>query len=353
MPNRPFDERPDDDGPFTDENRETIARPLEVERFQPLSAEARIDVAAASACGKLQRHNSDHYLAIRLGRLQETMISSLPETDLPPRFEEYGYAMLVADGLGAEGVGVRASRVALSALAHLAIRYGKWNVRVTPQNTPEIEQQLGFLYRRVHDALTRARRADFKLADMATSITAVYIAGGSLFYAHVGHSRAFLFRNGGLTQLTTDHTEQRRPETPRVRQSKRDLTHIITETVGGRLAAPDVALEHFHLWPGDRVLLCTNGLTDVVGEDRIADVLAARRRPKDDCRQLIDLALAAGGPDNVTVMVGNYSYRSVPLRAETHEGDSDVVALSPSLEPQTPRRSPPPAATTQGDSSGC
>ena len=83
-----------------------------------------------SDCGKVAAHNTDHYLALRLGRLQETLASSLSAGDLPARFEEYAYAMVVADGLGEEGAGARASRVALSTLAHLAVRYGRWNVRI-------------------------------------------------------------------------------------------------------------------------------------------------------------------------------------------------------------------------------
>jgi protein phosphatase len=289
--------------------RSVISRPVDIEPFKPLSSAVSVQVAAASACGKLRPHNTDHYLAIRLGRLQETLLSSLSAGDLPPRFEEFGYAMLVADGLGDRGSGARASRIALSALAHLAIRYGRWNVRIDADSIAEISEHGAFLYRRVHDAILEASRTDPRLADMATSLSAMYIAGADLFFANVGHSKGFLFRDGGLFQLTTDHTiEQQRLEsvgpTP-VNDTRKDFTHVVTKLVGG---APDldVAIEHVDLLTGDRLVLCTNGLTDAVSFNEIASTLALRRRPEDDCQRLLELADAARGADDVTVMVADY-----------------------------------------------
>ena len=288
--------------------RSVISQPVDITPFRPLSSTASVQVAALSVCGKLRPHNTDHYLAIRLGRMQETITSSLGTADLPPRFEEFGYALLVADGLGDRGSGARASRIALSALAHLAIRYGRWNVRVDSESIAEITEHGAFLYRRVHDALLEASRADDRLADMATSLTAMYIAGADLFFANVGHSKGFLFRDGGLFQLTTDHTteQQRLPiSAPSGADSRRDFAHVVTKVVGGD-ADLDVAIEHVDLLTGDRLVLCTNGLTDAVGLNDIAGTLALKRRPEDDCQRLIEMATAARSADDVTVMVADY-----------------------------------------------
>lgn len=295
--------------------RTVLSKPMNVHRFQSPASEVEFEVAAASDCGKVQLHNTDHYLAVRLGRLQETLVTSLPPEDLPATFEEYAYAMLVADGIGEQGAGARASRVALSALAHLAVRYGKWNVRVGPETPADIIEQGEFFYRQANEAVIQAGRADFRLANMAASVTAVYVAGTDLFFAHAGHAKAFLFRNGLLIQLTTDHTLAQCGQTasgPRPLEGARiDLKHIVTETLGGRPGGPHVEIEHVQLWSGDRILLCTNGLTDVVSEDQMADVLAGRRHPQEDCQRLVDLALAAGGPDNVTVIQADYTIRSI------------------------------------------
>ena len=266
-----------------------------------------------SVCGKTHAQNTDHFVAIRLGRLQETLTSSLGAADLPPRFEEYAYSMVVADGLDGDGTGARASRFALSTLSHLAIRYGKWNVRIGADTASDIVEQGEFLYRQVSDAIVQASRADSTLAGMATSLTAVYIAGADLFFAHVGHSRAFLFRNGVLIQLTMEHTLER------LISASAALRRVRLEAGRPDGARPDgttprgngteIAIEHVQLWPADRVLLCTNGLTDVVREEEIADALASQRRPADDARRLVDLALEKGATDSVTVLLGDYRMR--------------------------------------------
>jgi PPM family protein phosphatase len=310
----------EDEG-FEDRWRANVSKPLTIDRYQPLTANIEVEIAAASDCGRIRTHNTDHYLAVRLGRLQETIVTSLAAGDLPLRFEEYGYSMLIADGLGDDEVGTRASRMALSALAYLAIRYGKWNVRISPETASEVKDQGAFLYREANAVLVQASQADLRLATMAASLTAVYIAGTDLFFAHAGHSRAFLFRNGALIQLTTDHRvrETETSESRVVKPQERpriDQRHVVTESLGGRAGGPNVEIEHVQLWSDDRVLLCTNGLTDVVSEERIADVLAPRRGPKDDCKRLVDLALTAGGPDNVTVLVADYTIRPSHMPTE-------------------------------------
>jgi PPM family protein phosphatase len=292
-----------------DQWRAIVSQPLNIEPFHPLSSAMALDVAAESARGKWRAHNTDHYLAVRSGRLQETLITSLGTADLPPRFEEYAYAMLVADGLGEDAGGVRASRVALSTLAHLSIEYGRWNVRVNVDTAGDIVQQAEFLYRRVNDAVVEASRAHSDLVDMATSMTALYVAEDDLFIFHVGHSRAYLFRDGMLTQVTAIHTlDTQRPDggrpTPPAR-TRQDLRHLVTETIGTR-TTPELAIEHLKLSAGDRLLLCTNGLTDVITDEQIANTLAARRGAKEECRCLVDLAREADGPDDVTVMVADY-----------------------------------------------
>jgi protein phosphatase len=279
-----------------------------------------VDVGARSDCGLVQPNNTDHFLTLQIGRVQRTLATSLAAGDLPPDFEEYGYALVVADGLGEQGAGIRASRIALSAIAHLAIQYGQWNVRLEAETPADIIEQGEMLYRRANEAVLDASRADDRLAGMAASMTAVYIVGVDLFFAHVGHARAFVFRDGALIQLTTDHTLQHEarvaPGPKPLAGSKLDVTHVVTETVGGRRGGPKVEIEHVQLWSGDRIVLCTNGLTDVVTDEQIADVLALRRTPDEDCRRLIDRALAAGAPDNVTVIVADYRVEAARPRVE-------------------------------------
>jgi protein phosphatase len=219
--------------------------------------------------------------------------------------------MLVADGLGGSGPGGVASRVALNSLVHVAVHYGRWNLRVDPRTAAEVTERLEWVYGRVNEAVQRQSRSTPELTNMATTLTITYSAGDDLFVAHVGHSRAYLFRDGELRQLTRDQTVENR-----LSQSSRptsfayatdDLRHILTDTVGGGAGAPNVQLGQYRLKNADCVMLCTDGLSSVVPQERIADVIAQRRRLEETCQGLVDLALDAGGPDNITVLLAQYT----------------------------------------------
>ena len=247
---------------------------------------------------------------VRLGRHQETLATSLSGRDVPPRFEECGYAMLVADGLGEGGAGSVASRVALSTIAHMALHHGRWNLRVDPATAAEIVERAEWSYSQADAAVHTRAASSPVLKGMTTALTLAYSAGDDLFVVHVGHSRAYLFRAGELTLLTRDQTIERHlAETHRpasVERRAQDLKHILTDAIGAPGARPQVDIDRFQLRDGDCVLLCTNGLTDTVDDARIAEVLALRREPGEQCDILTDLANRAGGGDNITVILAEY-----------------------------------------------
>ena len=274
------------------------------------SSSVRVTVGARSHQGLVRERNEDHYLVIRIGRHQETLATSLSGSDVPPRYDEAGYAMLVADGLGEGGAGSVASRVALSTIAHLALHYGKWNVRIDPVTAAQIFERAEWFYSQADVAVHTRAASDPVLRGMTTALTAAYSAGDQLFVAHVGHSRAYLFRDGTLTQLTVDHTIARHlADTGRpaaVERRAQDLCHILTDAVGAPGAHPMVEIEQFQLMNGDCVLLSTNGLTDMLNNDRIAEILSLRREPGEQCATLVEQANRAGGADNITVVLAEY-----------------------------------------------
>lgn len=275
----------------------------------PPAVNVDVEFGAASRTSPLRAVNEDHYLIVRLGRHQETLITSLPDEVVPQRFDEYGYAMVVADGVGGTGTGEAASRLAIATLAHLAIYFGRWNVRIDDQIAREVMDRAERFYRSVDSTLLHRSAGT---AALRTTLTASYTAGRDLFLVHVGHSRAYLLHERRLTRLTRDHTLADEPATgtgPLVNivASARDLHHILTETIGSPdLTGPMIDIEHGQLADGDRLLLCTNGLTDMVGEDRIADVLRFDLTPDEQCAALVDFAVEAGGADDVTAVVAHY-----------------------------------------------
>ncbi len=300
------------DGDEANDARRLVLSPLlDVGDYRTLSSSVRMELGATSRRGRLRPRNEDNYLAVRLGRSQEVLDTTLADRDVLPRFEEYAYALLVADGLGETGIGSLASRVALSTFAHLALHYGRWNIRMDRETADEVMERAQRLYEGVNDAVRRHALEHDERQGMATTLTAAYSAGDDLFIAHVGHSRAYFYRKGKLTQLTVDHTiAERMARSPVLHPLQptavHDLRHILTDAIGGGRNLPEIAVEHLRLEDGDRLLLCTNGLTDVVDDDRIADVLACRRRPQEDCILLADMAVEGGSDDDITVMLADY-----------------------------------------------
>jgi hypothetical protein len=123
--------------------RRAVSPVLQNEDFRPLSAVVRVEFGAHSDTSPHITPDDDHYLILRLGRSQETIATSLSAADVPQQFLEYGYAMLLADGVGgAGGAGGLASRLAVTTLAHLVLHYGRWNVRVDARTAFEIMERL-------------------------------------------------------------------------------------------------------------------------------------------------------------------------------------------------------------------
>jgi PPM family protein phosphatase len=292
------------------DRRKILSSALGSDDFKPASAIVRASAAARSHRGRAFKENDDHYLVLRLTRSEETLYTSLISGDVPYRFDECAYAAVVADGVGGHGAGAVAARLAISSLAHLELRFGQWSMRVDPETAAEIIDRSKWLYARSHEAVLRWYRAHQQMGRMAAALTGFYSAGTDLFVAHVGHSRCYLFRQGRLTQLSRDQTVRERLASSRqptpVERALDDAEHLLTNAIGADANDPGAMVEHFRLADDDTLLLCTNGLTDMMSDGEIADALAARRTLPEQCDLLVDAALANGGIDNVTVVLVNY-----------------------------------------------
>jgi PPM family protein phosphatase len=276
----------------------------------PPSVEVSAEFGACSRRGPLRQANDDHYLILRLGRQEETLRTSIAERALPRHFEEFSYGMAVADGTG--GLGEHASRLAISTLIHLSIYFGKWNVRVDDALAEEVMDRARRFCRSVDSTLLQASRNSPRRLE--TTLTVVYTAGTELFFAHVGHSRAYVFRDDTLLRLTHDHTLDHdlagKPLLVSIPASSRDFHHLLTDTLGSATpGSPRIDVERCGLLDRDLVLLCTNGLTDVADDIRIANALRMHKSPDDQCQALVDLAANSGGNDDVTALIAHYTVR--------------------------------------------
>ena len=278
--------------------------------FEVLSSTVRVTFGGLSHTGKVRPINEDHFLITRLGRDQETLLTNLPEGDVAQHFRESGYGMVVADGMGGAARGEVASRLAISTLAHLGLQFGKWNLRINEEIAREVSERAERFYQRVGQAVIEQGRADPSLTGMGTTLTGAFSAGSDLFVCSVGDSRVYLFRRGRLLQLTQDQTYSQMladiGQIPQHEVSTHHLRHILTDAIGVGSGRINVKVRHLSLLNDDTLLLCTDGLTEMVDEEEIAGVLMRGQSAQDACQTLVDLALEHGGEDNVTVLVAKY-----------------------------------------------
>lgn len=247
--------------------------------------------------------NDNHYLVVRVGRYQETLMTSLPDGEIPGRFAEHGYGIAIADGMGSAGEA--ASRLAMSTLVHLVIYFGKLHVRVDEPIAEELMDRAFRFYRSIDSTLLQAG-SDRPLG-LRTALTTVYNAGQELFFAHVGSSRAYMFRDDQLMQLTPDDGAGGGGEVVDMATRARAPRRLVTETLGGyRGGTSQIAVERVGLLDGDVVLLATQSLTGLLDEAQIAGVLRQRRDPDQQAHALVDLATRAGVEDDVTVLTARY-----------------------------------------------
>ncbi len=140
-------------------------------------------------------------------------------------------------------------------------------------------------------------------------MTLATILGADGIVAHVGDSRAYLYRDGKLHQLTKDQTQAQLLLDAGVINkeefSKHRYRHVLLQAIGGRGGLVDVEIQRMRFRDGDLLLLCTDGLTDMVDDTKIADVLGAGGSSQAACDSLLELALEAGGKDNITVVLAH------------------------------------------------
>jgi protein phosphatase len=270
----------------------------------------RIKFGALTDRGRVRENIEDHFLVARLSKSMRVCKTSLPGEGETLFSEEEGYLIVVADGMGGHAAGERASAMAVASIEEFVLNTLKWFLHLGGAEehalVTELRQSLEVADRTVIER-ARSNRA---LHGMGTTLTMAYSVGTNLFIVHAGDSRAYLFRNGELEQLTSDHTLVQAlvdvgvisPDDARRDQRR----HVVTNVIGGPSEGVSAEIHKLMLLDGDTLLFCTDGLTELVDDAAIAEVFTQRAEPEDACTFLVDLALGQGAPDNVTAVVVRY-----------------------------------------------
>ncbi|WP_443075858.1 Stp1/IreP family PP2C-type Ser/Thr phosphatase [Streptomyces sp. TRM 70351] len=216
--------------------------------------------------------------------------------------EDSGYAgprlLAVADGMGGQAAGEVASSEVISTIVEL------------DEDVPgsDLLTALGTAVQRANDQLRVMVEEDPQLEGMGTTLTALLWTGKRLGLVHVGDSRAYLLRDGALTQITQDHTwVQRLVDEGRITEEEA-TTHpqrsLLMRALGsGDHVEPDLSIREVRA--GDRYLICSDGLSGVVSHQTMEETLAGYQGPHETVEELIQLALRGGGPDNITVIIAD------------------------------------------------
>ena len=259
--------------------------------------------------GKVRDTNEDQFLISELSKNMRVWQTSLPEPKLQIG-EDRAHLFLVADGMGGHKAGERASAIAVAAIEQFTLNTFRWFFASDSPGAQQVLKQFQSALSQADARILEEAAEHPELQGMGTTLTMAFQLGSQLCIVHVGDSRAYMYRAGQLHQLTQDHTlvaDMVRSGALQPEQvAGHHLRHVITNVVGGPTLGVKVESRAFEVQAGDRLLLCSDGLTEMVTNEAIAAALEADTAPEAVARSLVAQANAAGGRDNITVVIARF-----------------------------------------------
>ena len=276
------------------------------EFFVPSASPLKVEFGGKSDIGLVRENNEDHFAVFRRVRTQEALLSNLGD-EQPPGFAEEAYCFVVADGMGGAAAGEMASRVAIQTAFDLTDQASSWVMRLRSLAAQQIQERIDAYVNEMHRTLRTMGEADPELAGMGTTWTSIYVVGWNALVVQIGDSRAYLCRKQRLSQITRDQTlAQVLIDTGVPAEKTMGVRHILTNSLGGKSNVAVPTVDHVPLHDGDRLLLCSDGLTDKVSPTEMAELLNASASPQAACDALVQRAVDHGGNDNITVVVADF-----------------------------------------------
>jgi len=216
---------------------------------------------------------------------------------------------LVADGMGGHGHGDVASRIAVEAIVrHMDEAFQRWDLGegLDDSGEPQVGVELEYSIHAAHRSVVDAVAEDQTLAGMGTTVVGMAASGDTVVVAHVGDSRVYRLRSASLELVTEDHTwvnEQVKAGYLSLEQARsHPLKSVVTRAVGGDHQV-EVDLSSLPVEEGDLFLICSDGLTTMLTDEEIHNLLASKGTLEDLCERLVGRANEKGGVDNITVIV--------------------------------------------------
>jgi protein phosphatase len=213
------------------------------------------------------------------------------------------YCLVVADGIGGAAFGDFASQLALNTILEVAGRATSWVIKFTDLKAQDWSERVEAYVEQIQSKFRECSEADPRLRGMGSTLTSAYLMPPHVVIAHIGDSRAYLYRGGQLNQITRDQTiAQDMVDAGAALEDVKRFGNLLTSSLSGDTDHVQAEVIHVELQTEDRLLLCTDGLSDMVDDTTIANVLETREL-QPACDQLVQLALEQGGRDNITVVL--------------------------------------------------
>jgi protein phosphatase len=289
----------------SEEDTVEFDRPPQVdsELFAHRAGSPRVTIGAVSDRGKVRSENQDHYLVVRRTRSQEVVMTNMAREEFSGPVDE-AYAIVVADGVGGAAFGGLASQLALRTAWELAGRVVCWIMKLDDLDTEEVKRRSEAYANIIQKTFLEEGQISPELAKMGTTWTSAYIVSDHALVAHIGDSRAYLYRDGEAKRLTKDHTlAQDLLDAGLEPEDTMAYSHMLTRCFSGGASNVSPDISHARLAKGDCLLLCTDGLSDLVSDEEIAELVSRSQNPQSACDALLNLALERGGRDNITVVI--------------------------------------------------
>jgi PPM family protein phosphatase len=292
----------------------------------PIGRDLQIEYAGSSDVGRVRQNNEDRFVIAELSR--EVAVRAGNGQVSAPHGVAQATVLAVADGLGGHASGELAGRIALdSLLKHLA-HSRAWPAPEVGDTSPALVE-LARAIEMGQTAIVNHTAIHPESAGMGTTLTVACLVGRYAFLGHAGDSRCYLYRDGQLRSLTSDHTVAQRlvargDLAPEEVQSSR-WNHVLWKVLGGSPEPVEPDLSVVEVFPGDVLLLCTDGLTKHVDDGQLAALLAEGKSAASTCRRMVEAANEAGGSDNVTAVVARLGIE-IP-NVESERADAEVAGF--------------------------
>jgi protein phosphatase len=265
---------------------------------------AEVDVFGLTHPGLVRTINNDHFLVASFHRSVRVHGTSIPGGLGEPETQSRGFLLLVADGVGSLATAGEGSALALTTLTQHLLHETEICSALILMDPARAAEALKEAVLRSHAALLDLGKVEG--GRPATTLTMFAAFWPRAFIVHVGDSRMYRYRDGELRCFTSDQTfEQLMLQSGAIKPGSAEasrLKHVLWSAVGNDEVVPQVVPTD--LTRRDVSLLCTDGLTKHVSEDEIRERLASDATSESICRSLLELVLARGGTDNVTIVVG-------------------------------------------------